>query len=334
MRVFAAISLLVLLAGCTTNNPAQPSAATTQPTAAAPDPYPNVNTVAVDRDDWQQLIANHHKLRRTVTFTPTGVEATTESDDPAMIALIQKHAHAMHERMKVGAHVRVWDKVFADLFDRYQNVTLTITDTPTGVTIVESATDTETTALLWSHAAGVSEFVRLGGVAGGAQTHRLAYRTVPPTAEVALGGVPHRFLKGQPSADELGSFKSRGNSCVVNFRPPSETPDVDEAAQVASAGLAFTNLPYATPEELTDQLLDDARAALRSASQTKQSFVLHCRSGNRVGAAWIAYRTLDEGKPLEQSVSEAKLLGLRSEALEARVREYVSARVTPRAKPR
>lgn len=327
MRSIAAISLLIVLAGCA-SRPVAPAS------PAAPDPYPNVNSVAVDRDMWQQLIANNHKLRRTVTFTPTGVEATTESDDPAMIALIQKHAHAMHERMKVGAHVRVWDQVFADLFERYQNVTLTVTDTPNGVSLVENATDTETTALLWSHAAGVNEFVRHGGVAGGAQTHRIAYSAVPPTAEVALGGVPHRFLKGQPSADELGTYQSRGHSCVVNFRPPSETPDVDEASQVTSAGLAYSNLPYALPEELTDQLLDDARAALRNASQSKQSFVLHCRSGNRVGATWIAYRTLDEGKPLEQAVSEAKLLGLRNEQFELRVREYVAARATTAAKPR
>lgn len=342
MRLLAAVLLLVLLAGCASNKPAQPAPATTQSAdlspAAASDPYAKVNNVSVDRDVWQQLLANHEKLRRSVTFTPTGVEATTESDDPAMISLIQNHAHAMHERMKVGAQVRVWDQVFADLFQRYQNVTLTVTNTPNGVSIVENATDTETTALLWSHAAGVSDFIRFGGVAGGAQTHRIAYTATPPTAEVALGGVPHRFLKGQPSGDELGSFKSRGNTCVVSFRPPSETPEFDAAAATSSAGMVFTNLPYAKPEELTDNLLDQARETLRDADRSKQSFVLHCRSGNRVGAAWIAYRTLDEGKPLEQAVSEAKLLGLRNQALETRVREYVASRVkttaAPTAKPR
>lgn len=317
MRTLAPLSLIVLLAGCAS----QPA-----PTPPAADPYPTVNAVAVDRDMWQQLLANHEKLRRTVTFTATGVEATTESDDPAVIALIQRHAHAMHERMKVGAHVRIWDQVFADLFERYQNVTLTVTDTPTGVTIVETATDHETTALLWSHAAGVSDFIRLGGVAGGQQTHRLAYSSTPPTAEVALGGVPHRFLKGQPATDELGSFKSRGSTCLVSFRPPSETPDLDEAAATSSAGMTFTSLPYAKPEELTDELLAQARATLREAARTRQSLVLHCRTGNRVGAAWIAYRTLDDGKPLEQAVNEARLLGLRSEALETRVRAYVTSR--------
>lgn len=319
MRSIAAISLLVLLAGCTTR-PAAP----TSPAAA--DPYPNVNSVAVDRDMWQQLIANHEKLRRTVIFTPTGVEATTESDDPAMIALIQQHAHAMHERMKVGAQVRVWDPVFADLFARYRSVTLAITDIPTGVSIVENATDNETTALLWSHAAGVSDFIRFGGKAGGAVTPRIAYSTTPPTAEVALGGVPHRFLKGQPAESEFATLKSRGNTCVVSFRPGSETPDMNESAVATSAGLAFTNLPYAKPEELTDALLDQARATLRTASASQESLALHCRSGNRVGAAWIAYRSLDQQMPLEQAVSEAKLLGLKSEALEARVRNYVTAR--------
>ncbi|HLP85074.1 MAG TPA: sulfur transferase domain-containing protein [Phycisphaerales bacterium] len=320
MRSIAAISLLVLLAGCAS----RPHAPAVSPAAA--DPYPNVNSVAVDRDMWQQLIANHHKLRRSVTFTPTGVEATTESDDPAMIALIQQHAHAMHERMKVGAQVRVWDPVFADLFARYQSVSLTITDIPTGVTIVENATDNETTALLWSHAAGVSDFIRFGGKAGGAVTSRIAYSTTPPTAEVALGGVPHRFLKGQPTESEFASLKSRGNSCVVSFRPGSETPDMNESAAATSAGLAFTNLPFAKPEELTDALLDQTRATLRTASASQQSLALHCRSGNRVGAAWIAYRSLDQHVPLEQAVSEAKLLGLKNEALEARAREYVTAR--------
>lgn len=150
-----------------------------------------VNTVAEDRDVWQQLLTDHAKIRRTVVHRQEGergiVEATTESDDPVVAARIRNHAVAMQNRMKAGAQVRVWDEVFEELFRRHDLVTLELTMTEKGVKIVEWSTDPETIALLRSHAMGVSDFVREGHEAGARATPRLPVGAPLPPPEVADG---------------------------------------------------------------------------------------------------------------------------------------------------
>ena len=54
--------------------------------------------------------------------------------------------------------------------------------------------------------------------------------------------------------------------------------------------------------------------------------MLHCASGNRVGAVWLAYRVLDEGLEPGAALEEARTIGLRSAGYEERALEYVRAR--------
>ena len=51
--------------------------------------------------------------------------------------------------------------------------------------------------------------------------------------------------------------------------------------------------------------------------------LLHCASSNRVGAVWLAYRALDGGLSIEEAKAEAKIVGLKSPALEAKAIDYV-----------
>ena len=298
---------------------------------AAADPMAGVNTVARDRDVWQQLLADHASIRRTVMHRRDGdrvfVEATTESDDPAVAARIIDHAKAMQARMKAGAQVRVWDPVFKELFERHERVTLEVTSTTKGVRMVESSDDPETIALLRSHAAGVSDFVRDGHRAGRRETRRVAVEVVMPPDEVAIGGVPHRFLLGQPDAGQLEMLKGEGVKTIVNFRKPAEHPAYDEQGEATSRGMGYCNLPYREASELTDDLLDQARATLREADAAGVIVALHCRTGNRVGPAWAAYRAVDGGVPLERAIAEARALRMVDPRLEAAVRTYVERRL-------
>lgn len=311
-----------VLAGCAAppgERPAEVAA------AAGVDPYPGVNTVGQDRAVWTQLLSDHRKIRRTVVYTADGVEATTESDDPTVAARIKNHAKAMQARMKVGARVRVWDPVFAELFERHGSVRLEVAETARGVSIVERADNPQAAALLWSHAAGVSEFVRRGHEVGDKATVRIA-PGVPPPAEVAIGGVRHRVLLGQPDAAGLAVLRASGVTGVVNFRRASEHPAFDESAACEGAGLSYANPGYRAPAELTDALIDGVREELRRAEAGGGALALHCRTGNRVGPAWIAWRALDGGVPLEQAVSEAKSMRMVDAELERIAREYVQRR--------
>ena len=254
LRFFLAVTIAAAGAiSCTTKDPQNTAAATSRPPSKAPadNAYPGVNSVGYDRGVWQQLLTDAPKIRRSVVYTSTGVQATTESDDPAVIARIKDHAAAMQARMKTGARVRVWDPVFQDLFDHHDAVRLEVTQTENGVRIVEAADSPEVVSLLWSHAAGVSDFVREGHEAGGRATARIP-PGVPPAPEVSIGGVRHRILLSQPDAAQLAMLAAAGASEVVNFRHAAEHAAYDESAAAEGQGLRYCSLPYGTAEELTD----------------------------------------------------------------------------------
>ena len=297
------------------------------PSSRATDPMDAVNTVAHDRAVWQQLLSDHGRIRRVVVHRNENglgiVEATTESDDPAVAARIIEHAKAMQARMVAGARVRVWDPVFAELFARHDKATLEVTVTPQGVRIVESSRDPETIALLRSHAMGLSDFVREGHEAGGRETPRLAVDAPLPPPEVAIGGVPHRFLLSQPDAAQLGLLRHLGVDTVVNFRTPAEQGTSDEQAESQALGMQYCGIPYRQASQLTDAVLDEARAQLRAAATAGTTLALHCRTGNRVGPGWAAYLALDRGSSVEAAIASAKAVGMVDPPYESVTRDYI-----------
>ena len=302
MLTLVLIGSPLALGACGTS---QKSKEPSQAPTATPDPYANVNTVGQDRAVWMQLLADHTKIRRSVVHTQEGdagvVIATTESDDPAVIARIQNHARAMHERMKVGATVRGWDPVFVELFENHAKVRLEVTLTDKGVRIKESCSDPATIALMRSHAMGVNAFVREGADANDRETYQLPTGGTLPASELAIGGVPCRFLLVQPSAEQCAQLKAEGVTALINFPESSE---------------------------LTDQVLDQARAMLRHAAKNSQVAAMDCRASNCTAPAWAAYRVLDCNVPLEQAIAEAHALQMTDPKIEAALRGYIARQQT------
>lgn len=283
-------------------------------------------SLAYDRNQWLDLLASNSGIRRTVRFSSEGVDAVTESDDPAVAAKIIEHAKAMHARMQTGARVRGWDPVFVDLFNKHEVVKIDVTPSSRGVTIVERSSDPEAVRLLHAHALGVNEFVRSGMNSARRPTTRLVEGDPIPVDEVAIGGVSQRFLLAQPNAAQIALLKRDGVDVVVNYRPAREDPSFNEEAAVAGAGLGYHAFPYAAPSELTDAIFDSTRAALRDAAKSGEVVALHCRSGSRASTAWVGYRVLEQGIPIDQAIAEARALQMRGAEMEAKAREYVERR--------
>lgn len=325
---------LVLLAGALAACQSGTSRGANAPALAPSDPMAAVNTVARDRGVWQRLLTDHAKIRRTLVHKQEGdlgiVETLTESDDPAVAVRIIDHAKAMQARMKAGAPVRIWDPVFEDLFSRHAAVTLDVTPTDKGVRIIESSRDPEAIALMRSHAMGVSAFVRHGHDIEHEATPRWPVGPALPPNEVAIGGVAHRFLLGQPDAAQVAALQSQGVRNIVNFRKPAEHPTYDESAAAANAGVSYCNPAYSSAADFSDTHLDQARARLREADLKGHPAALHCRTGNRVGPAWAAYRALDMGVPVEQAFAEARAVGLVDPLLESAARDAVRRALAPK----
>jgi protein tyrosine phosphatase (PTP) superfamily phosphohydrolase (DUF442 family) len=315
-RILPVIALAVLsmpLASCggpSRNGAPQRAGAT----ARESDPMAEVHMVAQDRDVWVQLLTDHAKIHRKVVHRQEGdlgiVEATTESEDPAVAAKIIDHAKAMQTRMKAGAQVRIWDPVFKDLFAHHAKASIEVTPTDKGVKIVESSRDPETINLLRSHAMGVSDSVRRGHEAGSRETPRLAAGSPLPPPEVAIGGLPHHFLLSQPDAAQLAMLKQQGVSKVVNFRKPGEPGTYDEKSAADANRVEYCNIPYKEADELTDAVLEEARAQFKAAEKSDSVMVLHCRTGNRVGPGLAMYLALDKGMSADDAIACAKAVGM------------------------
>jgi uncharacterized protein (TIGR01244 family) len=293
---------------------------------------PRGRGIAEDRGVWLQLLQQHDRIRRTLVHRQEGdlgiVEATTESDDPAVAALIKDHGLAMKQRMATGARVRNWDAVFHELFNRHEFVDLEVTVTDKGVRIVESSRDPETIALLRSHAMGVSEFVRAGPAAAPKQTSRLPVGGPLPPSEVAIGGVPHRFLLGQPSPEQLALLSQQGVGRVVDFRTAGEPGRYDEAAAASKAGLDYVNIPYKGGSQLTEAVLMNAREQYRSAAADGTVLALHCRTGNRVGPGWAMHLALDHGTSIDEAIEWGRRVGMVDPDYERILRETLRDRET------
>ncbi|MEZ6017646.1 MAG: sulfur transferase domain-containing protein [Planctomycetota bacterium] len=129
----------------------------------------------------------------------------------------------------------------------------------------------------------------------------------------------------QPSAAALEAARALGVKSVLNQRKPAEMEkvDFDERAVAEGLGMTYTHMPWNGPDELTDELLDQTRAYLREAPRP---ILYHCASANRVGAGWAAWRALDGGVDIDTAIAEGKAVGMRTEAYEPKVRDYVARR--------
>lgn len=314
------------IVGCTSNTSASVMA------ARSPD-RPQPGSLAYDRDLWHELLAANSKIRRRVKCSEHEgvgtIEALTESDDPAIAAKIIEHARAMQARMKSGARVRVWDPVFAQLFQKHRAVTLDVTPTDKGVRIVESSPDPDAAALLRSHALGVSAFVRAGFDVAPEETKMYNPGDPLPPEDLAIGGVPHRFLLSPPDARQLAQLKSEGVAMMIDFRAPTG----QAAADAQALGIEYHSLPCSGTADLTDGLLDSTRALLKVADAQGTVVALCADTGARIGPGWAAYRAIDAGIPIEQALGEARAMGSSSPPYEEVVRNHIRVR-TADAAPR
>jgi uncharacterized protein (TIGR01244 family) len=136
----------------------------------------------------------------------------------------------------------------------------------------------------------------------------LAVASVAQAAEPYMSGTPLSptvLVAGQPSLQELQAAQKAGVKLVINLRPPSEPSGLgDEAAVVQKLGMTYVNIPVAGPAGITLENAKKLRAALAGAKD--QQVLLHCASGNRVGALLALEAFFLDGKTVEEAMATGK----------------------------
>jgi uncharacterized protein (TIGR01244 family) len=166
----------------------------------------------------------------------------------------------------------------------------------------------------------VAGFLAAGGVAAAAAPPEVP-TSVDATAFPNYHVIrPDLAAAGQPSAEGLAALKALGFKTVINLRTEQEGAK-EEGAVVKAAGLAYVSVPV-TAETLNQA---DADAVSRVLDDPASGPVLlHCASGNRVGAVWALLR-VRQGKTLEEAEAEGRAVGLKSPVLVEAMRKAASA---------
>ncbi|MBL4787621.1 MAG: hypothetical protein JKY60_00710 [Kordiimonadaceae bacterium] len=108
-------------------------------------------------------------------------------------------------------------------------------------------------------------------------------------ARVTADGI---LTGGQPTLAQLSELKKAGYTTIINLRPDAEvkrafantndaTLHFDESDAAKKLGITYISLPIGSTEDLT---LQNAYALDQILKNIKGGVVLHCGSGNRVGA--------------------------------------------------
>lgn len=134
---------------------------------------------------------------------------------------------------------------------------------------------------------------------------------------------PDLLTGGQPDATAWTDLAAHGVTTVINLRPPAEMAGRNERAEVQSAGLAYREVPV---DGMAGMTLSNARILQSLLAEAKGRVVVHCASGNRVGAL-LALAAADGGMPPEDALAFGRAAGLAS--AEAHVRHLLCAVVSP-----
>lgn len=122
------------------------------------------------------------------------------------------------------------------------------------------------------------------------------------------------YSGGQPTPAELAELGRQGLRTVINLRPASEASGFDEAATVAGLGLRYVPIPVAGSADLSLATVRRFAAAL-AAARSAGPVLVHCASGNRVGAllalaqGWLHGATPAAALALGRSAGLASLEG-------------------------
>ncbi len=125
-----------------------------------------------------------------------------------------------------------------------------------------------------------------------------------PNRQVPFDGV---MTGGQPTLDQLKQAAGTGFKMVINLRTNNERPDPDqEKIWVEGSGMKYIHIPVAVTEGFTPQ---NAKVFADALSKPENyPLIVHCKSGERVGAMFALKVFLID----EKDIGKAMLIGERA----------------------
>lgn len=145
-----------------------------------------------------------------------------------------------------------------------------------------------------------------------------------PAVANAVSPTPGVVSAGRLAPADVARVRDAGIRRVIDLTLDAETPDFDEASAVRAAGLAYSNLPISGASDLTRDNVHAFDALIRDA---QRPVLVHCASGNRVGAMAALRAAWVEGMAVDEAIAIGRQWGLKG--LEDEVRRRIEAGSSP-----
>jgi uncharacterized protein (TIGR01244 family) len=128
-----------------------------------------------------------------------------------------------------------------------------------------------------------------------------------------------RIVSGSLTAADIGRLRAAGIKHLINLRTEQESQGLDEAFIAAGLGIDYHAIPIQGAQGLTNENARKLDVALTEAGDDLT--LIHCASGNRVGALVAVREAWIRGRTTEEAIAEGKRWGLAS--LEPSVRQLL-----------
>ena len=103
---------------------------------------------------------------------------------------------------------------------------------------------------------------------------------------INIYGAKHPFpgvlSGGQPTKEQIVIAKNEGFKTIINLRMPNEMTEWNEPAKVKALGMQYIAIPVGNANDINVKNSSTLVAALED--QNNYPVLIHCASGNRVGA--------------------------------------------------
>lgn len=135
---------------------------------------------------------------------------------------------------------------------------------------------------------------------------------------------PGLHTGAQPTPKDLTTLSQQGVRTVIDLRTDEEDRGFDEAAEAERQGMRYVRLPIGGADDLT---AENATILKQALDQSGDGVLLHCASGNRVGALLALMAARHEDATPAEALELGRRAGLKS--LEPAVAEKLEATPSP-----
>lgn len=112
---------------------------------------------------------------------------------------------------------------------------------------------------------------------------------------------------GQPSIADLEKMAATNIQVIINLRGEGEFSDFNEKKIVESLGMKYVSLPISSAQDINTESVKKFHQIL---ADNKGNSLIHCASGNRVGAFFALTAFSFENKSAEEALVIGKKTGL------------------------